>query len=260
MPTIFFFFLRDGLKGLASAKRCQELIKTTYLHQHIPALQKQTQPWDGAGSQEPLTLYRWENSISRGVRRDRGNGFTVTEMTLELRTVLFLGRRGQREALEGFLWIPRQPSLMAQGLVCTRVWPHYYKIPPEIFAADGLHLLGSPHSQSLRNQTIYEPFQPLKQLGLESVSIPEIKYSWAHFLSLPRGNTAHLDSCRSLPTQNIQKKVLFCVSKAGLACTAVGLRHGCSSLGQHTILAGGTSGYLHSLSTKSKWKKVKPFV
>lgn len=102
MPTIFFFFLRDGLKGLASAKRCQELIKTTYLHQHIPALQKQTQPWDGAGSQEPLTLYRWENSISRGVRRDRGNGFTVTEMTLELRTVLFLGRRGQREALEDF--------------------------------------------------------------------------------------------------------------------------------------------------------------
>lgn len=37
-----------------------------------------------------VPLYRWENSISKGVRRDRGNGFTVTEMTLEFRTVLFL--------------------------------------------------------------------------------------------------------------------------------------------------------------------------
>lgn len=45
-------------------------------------------------------MYRWENSISKGVRRDRGNGFTVTEMTLEFRTVLFLGRRAKRDALK----------------------------------------------------------------------------------------------------------------------------------------------------------------
>lgn len=38
-----------------------------------------------------LTLYMWANSISRGVSSDRGGGFTVTEMTLELRTVVFLG-------------------------------------------------------------------------------------------------------------------------------------------------------------------------
>lgn len=64
-------------------------------------MQKYSQMWDGEGSQERLTLYRWENSISKGVRRDRGNGFTVTEMTLEFRTVLFLGRRAKRDALKG---------------------------------------------------------------------------------------------------------------------------------------------------------------
>lgn len=69
------------------------------LHQHILAMQKPTQLRDGAGSQERLTLYKWENSISKGVRRDRGNGFTVTEMTLEFRTVLFLGRRREKKML-----------------------------------------------------------------------------------------------------------------------------------------------------------------
>ena len=38
-----------------------------------------------------LTLYMWANSISKGVSRERGGGFTVTEMTLEFRTVVFLG-------------------------------------------------------------------------------------------------------------------------------------------------------------------------
>ena len=33
----------------------------------------------------------WANSISKGVSRERGGGFTVTEMTLEFRTVVFLG-------------------------------------------------------------------------------------------------------------------------------------------------------------------------
>lgn len=40
---------------------------------------------------EALTLYMWANSISKGVSRERGGGFTVTEMTLEFRTVVFLG-------------------------------------------------------------------------------------------------------------------------------------------------------------------------
>lgn len=44
----------------------------------------------------------WANSISKGVSRERGGGFTVTEMTLEFRTVVFLGgasrpRQGIRE-------------------------------------------------------------------------------------------------------------------------------------------------------------------
>lgn len=41
--------------------------------------------------QRALTLYMWANSISKGVSRERGGGFTVTEMTLEFRTVVFLG-------------------------------------------------------------------------------------------------------------------------------------------------------------------------
>lgn len=91
-----------------------------------------TQMWGGAASQERLTLYRWENSISKGVRRDRGNGFTVTEMTLEFRTVLFLGREVRRCALMatgGNCWIPLRPfakrrvplhsSVVVQALVNT---------------------------------------------------------------------------------------------------------------------------------------------
>lgn len=42
-----------------------------------------------------LTLYMWANSISKGVSRERGGGFTVTEMTLEFRTVVFLGSHGR---------------------------------------------------------------------------------------------------------------------------------------------------------------------
>lgn len=45
-------------------------------------------------------MYRWENSISRGVSRVRGDGFTVTEMTLEFSTVAFLGREGNRHFKE----------------------------------------------------------------------------------------------------------------------------------------------------------------
>lgn len=56
------------------------------------------------------------------MRRDRGNGFTVTEMTLEFRTVLFLGRRGERDALKGTEVEEPRVSLhspvVAQGLVC----------------------------------------------------------------------------------------------------------------------------------------------
>lgn len=91
------------------------------LHQKIPAMQKQTQLRDGAGFQERLTLYRWENSISKGVRRDRGNGFTVTEMTLEFRTVLFLERRGERDVLKGTkgLWQSSESE-------CIRHW--WYKV------------------------------------------------------------------------------------------------------------------------------------
>lgn len=46
-----------------------------------------------------LTLYMWANSISKGVSRERGGGFTVTEMTLEFRTVVFLG--DSRQAMLG---------------------------------------------------------------------------------------------------------------------------------------------------------------
>lgn len=42
-----------------------------------------------------LTLYTWANSISKGVSRERGGGFTVTEMTLEFSTVVFLGQSQQ---------------------------------------------------------------------------------------------------------------------------------------------------------------------
>lgn len=49
---------------------------------------------------ETLTLYMWANSISKGVSRDRGGGFTVTEMTLELRTVVFLGTSKKQRLLE----------------------------------------------------------------------------------------------------------------------------------------------------------------
>lgn len=40
-------------------------------------------------------MYMWANSISNGVSRERGGGFTVTEITLEFRTVVFLGSQGR---------------------------------------------------------------------------------------------------------------------------------------------------------------------
>lgn len=56
-------------------------------------------PWSRWGScvalRRALTLYRWANSISKGVSRERGGGFTVTEMTLEFSTVVFLGQSQQ---------------------------------------------------------------------------------------------------------------------------------------------------------------------
>lgn len=63
-------------------------------------------------------MYRWENSTSKGVRRDLGNGFTVTEMTLEFKTVLFLGIRGERDVLKGTERL-LQMSLGVQGIVYT---------------------------------------------------------------------------------------------------------------------------------------------
>lgn len=51
-----------------------------------------------------LTLYMWANSISKGVSSDRGGGFTVTEMTLELRTVVFLGDIKAAKAFRGVGW------------------------------------------------------------------------------------------------------------------------------------------------------------
>lgn len=112
---------------------------------------------------------------------------------------------GEERAKRGFRRIFVNPTAtITGGARCAlKVDPIFIKYPQRYLLLLSPHPLGSPHSQSLQNQTIYEPFQPLKQLGLESVSIPEIKYSWAHFLSLPRGNRAHLDPCRSLPTQNI---------------------------------------------------------
>lgn len=53
-------------------------------------------------------MYTWANSISKGVSRERGGGFTVTEMTLEFRTVVFL------------VGAQRQQS---QGLVCGLASP-----------------------------------------------------------------------------------------------------------------------------------------
>lgn len=80
-----------------------------------------------------------------------------------------------------------QPSLGVQGLEYTA----QKGVDPIIIKYSQRHLLlmhplGSPHSQSTSKiKPFYEPYQPLKQLALESVSFPEIKYSWAHFLSLP---------------------------------------------------------------------------
>lgn len=56
-----------------------------------------------------LTLYMWANSISKGVSRDRGGGFTVTEMTLELRTVVFLGTSKHKRLSE--VWSGTEPDL-----------------------------------------------------------------------------------------------------------------------------------------------------
>lgn len=55
-----------------------------------------------------LTLYMWANSISKGVSSDRGGGFTVTEMTLELRTVVFLGTSKQQRLSE--VWGGTEPA------------------------------------------------------------------------------------------------------------------------------------------------------
>lgn len=50
-------------------------------------------------------MYKWENSISIGVSSERGAGFTVTEMTLEFRTVVFLGRKhSMSKGSEGAEW------------------------------------------------------------------------------------------------------------------------------------------------------------
>lgn len=168
-------------------------------------MKKRMQLKDHAGSQERLTLYRWENSISRGVRKDRGNGFTVTEMTLEFRTVLFLWRGGERDVLKGteglvhnnesqciWHWCPsfgvrnaegvgsitlkchRRHLLLMDAILCPSRSPHshFTFIPPGI-------------------RSFYEPHRLLKLLDLKAVSIPEIKWSWIHFLSLTWENRAH---------------------------------------------------------------------
>lgn len=73
-------------------------------------------PWDQVGgirhaytdvhASRALTLYTWANSISKGVSRERGGGFTVTEMTLEFSTVVFLGQSQQAASAS----LPRDPG------------------------------------------------------------------------------------------------------------------------------------------------------
>ena len=83
-----------------------------------------------------LTLYMWANSISKGVSRERGGGFTVTEMTLEFRTVVFLG--DSRQAMLGS-GAPRPISLGLASQVPTRqAQPPQAPTPPLGLA------LGSP--------------------------------------------------------------------------------------------------------------------
>lgn len=55
-------------------------------------------------------MYTWANSISKGVSRERGGGFTVTEMTLEFRTVVFLGQSQQVESGGRGAYQPCGPS------------------------------------------------------------------------------------------------------------------------------------------------------
>ena len=49
-------------------------------------------------------MWRWENWTSTGVERDSGVGLMVTEITLELRTVLFLTRKHRNiDSTKGYL-------------------------------------------------------------------------------------------------------------------------------------------------------------
>lgn len=79
-----------------------------------------------------LTLYMWANSISKGVSRDRGGGFTVTEMTLELRTVVFLGTSKHQRLSE--VWNGSEPALYpsppSQWGALSHITSHHHANPP----------------------------------------------------------------------------------------------------------------------------------
>lgn len=72
-------------------------------------------------------MYMWANSISKGVSRECGGGFTVTEMTLEFRMVVFLGVRaasgGPRAPFPEcpLVPVPLPPHLLQAGLPHTRL-------------------------------------------------------------------------------------------------------------------------------------------
>lgn len=71
-------------------------------------------------------MYMWANSISKGVSRERGGGFTVTEMTLELRTVVFLGEsRGRVGVGSPRPGLPRPPRARGAHLCRARKLPRF---------------------------------------------------------------------------------------------------------------------------------------
>lgn len=72
-----------------------------------------------------LTLYMWANSISKGVSRERGGGFTVTEMTLEFSTVVFLAGQIGSSIMDPActLWPAPLTASMQPTLHLLSPWP-----------------------------------------------------------------------------------------------------------------------------------------
>lgn len=86
-----------------------------------------------------LTLYRWANSISKGVSRERGGGFTVTEMTLEFSTVVFLGQSQQVSGEAGGGGARARLPLPVPPLSASR-WPTPPPMPRPFQAGRASHL------------------------------------------------------------------------------------------------------------------------